>query len=217
MRCLRTILLSVAPLFAVALLVCCENETTSNLQAQRMELVNMITDSAGNCSLMALDNGDTLMLSKPLGDFRRDTVARYMVVYTTRKSVPYTTAVISSMGAPVTAWIMRYSSIPADTVYTESVWLGGGCLNLRLKVDDFGGAHYYGFAWLGWSVNADSSRTANVALYHNAREYKGYYNRTSIVCCPLSQVSSMLRSGTDSIALLTNERGKGMTWHVIPY
>ena len=93
MRCLRTILLSVAPLFAVALLVCCENETTSNLQAQRMELVNMITDSAGNCSLMALDNGDTLMLSKPLGDFRCDTVARYMVVYTTRKSVPYTTAV----------------------------------------------------------------------------------------------------------------------------
>ena len=217
MRCGRSIAFAASIAAAVAVASCDNDNSRHRMAAQQMDMVNMLSDSSGTCRLMALDNGDTLMLSKPAGNFATDTVTRYMVVYTTRKSVPYPTAVVSSMGPPVSAWLMRYSNIISDSVTTVTSWIGGGCLNLRLKVDDYGGAHYFGFAWLGWGSGADSARTAHIALYHNARSRKGYYSRTVSVCCPLSQISAALRSGKDSVALLTNEYGKGGTWHVMPY
>lgn len=195
----------------------CDDDSDYRAPAQRMDLVGLLSDSLGNCSLMALDNGDTLLLSKTLSGYPSDTVTRCTVVFTVTKATPRNIAVISSMGEPLTTWIRSFTTISFDSIRTVSAWLGGNCLNLRAQIDDNGNAHYFGFHWLGWAVNPDSSRVAHLLLYHYGGRYSGYYTRTTTVCCPLSQLQPALRQGRDSVALLTNEFGKGPTWHVMAY
>ena len=203
---------------AAAVLAACSGDDDARRTApQRMDLVNLVSDSSGTCRTMVLDSGDTLALSRELDGYDSDTVTRCMVVYVARNTTPRPTAVIYSMGEPVTTWIKNYATVRFDTVKVVAAWIGGGCINLRLKVDDYGGAHYFGFAWLGWSYNPDSTRVACMALYHSARSYSGFYNRDATVCCPLSQLLPTLRQGTDSVALLTNDAGTGPSWHRMPY
>ena len=204
---------SLLPLL-VGLCVSCHNDGADNTDLYPpliTEFMDLMTDATGNGSLLRNDKGATFLAESPLKDLQPEAVYRMVVGYALTGQ--------SENGIPtVTLYNVERVEIlredeetgnAADPLRVNSVWKGGGYINMNLSPLSQGGEHQWGYRTAGVTETA-TGQTWHVDLVHNQGDDPQSWSVTTYASLPLDYLDE-LQEG-DSIAFTIQTFDGKKTW-----
>lgn len=174
------------------------------------DFVEAPTNADAMVSRVFTDDGDTLTLTPPYTPrwkAKADTTYRALLYY--NKVENGKGAAVVSLSSVGTATILPIDSfqngVKTDPIRVESIWLGKNRRYLNagifLKVgytDNEDAIHLIAIVRDTLMVNADSTRTLHLRLYHDQGGVPEYYSQRTFFSIP------MYNTGADSVSLIIN-------------
>ncbi|MCF0235539.1 MAG: NigD-like N-terminal domain-containing protein [Bacteroidaceae bacterium] len=167
----------------------------------RFDLCEVVTGTDGYALSYVMDDGQRLLPANKFRQLRPDTTYRALLGYQINHEGKAAVHQLSMMLAPLAR---RYGQeqLRTDPVRITSLWRSARYVNLRVGIPRSGQhAHYLGFHEVGVQHNADSTRTLELQLFHDARGDRADFYDDVTLSCPLYPYAKQLRAGTDSVAM----------------
>lgn len=178
------------------------------------EIACLQTDETGTVRHLITDDGTEWAVRQRSGldGLVADTTYRTLTMYApadagagTREADLYSSQLVV---APVPLPAEKFKEIKTDPVELQSIWQGGGYLNLIVVARVKDQAHKYHFIENGITRHTDGKKTLDLALYHDRNNDTEGFDRKVYLSVPLWVYAGVLQEG-DTIAFHLNTYKEG--------
>lgn len=197
-------------LFGTLLAACSDDSAT--WPPIRTDLGLLTASSQGRAATFLPDGQEELTVAAGPAGMVPDSTYRIVATYRTENGA----AVISGVRSVMVAVPRSYEVEKTEPLEVNSVWLGGGFVNLRLVVKTrLQAPQYFGFIDRGLIRWPSGRATALVQLYHDQGSDPASFSETAYLSLPLSVFGDVLAPG-DTVRLLVNTSADGVkAWSLV--
>ena len=180
----------------------------------RSDMGWLSVSDTGDKTYFLPDGGDTLNVTNNLSGLQPDTSYRVVASYTTASA----SATLTSLQYAMVATPKTYTTEVTDPLNMQSVWTGGGCVNLRLSVLTRNEAtQYFGCIDRGLQTWPDGRHSLSLGLYHDQGNDPTSFSRTVYISFVLTPYEGILQAGdTVHVSIYTFDEEEVIRSVVLP-
>lgn len=187
------------------LVVGCDNDEDTTLEAYQKELCELQTNKEGRAQYLVFDDGTQHAVTNEVKDLTPDSTYRVIAVLVNQgedkgKNYDVKLGNVSAVFSPFPHTVKDGQKLKTDAVEVLSCWRSDRYINLRVSfLRGNKAAHYMGFIDNGDLHLKNGGKRKTIVFYHDTNGDDLNYKQEMYASCPLYQLDDQLVAGRDSI------------------
>lgn len=194
----------------LACLVSCSDKDDAPFPDLITEMSMAYANGQGLLARFVTDSGREYHVSNEIKGMEANETLRALIGYAVESGGQ--AKVYSAQSVPVLPDATGKTAPLHDPINVESIWVGGGFINMHLLPKTQGEKQGWAFLRDSTHTNALGGQTHHLSLLHHQQEDPTSYSRHLYVCVDLDSVAPSL-SVTDSITFVVHTFSGQKTWH----
>ena len=194
----------------VAGLVSCSNDDDTSYPSLITEMAMAYANGQGLLSHFVTDSGRDCRVSNEIKGLDANETVRALISYVPENDSQ--AKVYSAQVIPVLPDATDKEPVAHDPLGVESVWLGGGFINLHLLPKSQGQKQQWAFLRDSTCTNVLGGQNHHLSLYHLQGKDPMAYSRDVYLCVAIDSVASTW-TAADSITFVVHSFNGPKTWN----